>query len=106
MTSSQWLARDTPAIPDLLFDVGAAFLRQPSFALEHFEHGKLVRRKRVALDRLQMGSLGEPPVRSGGSGRTDISVCSAHGSTLPQFIPACYRRAQSTDAIEDAHSRL
>jgi len=81
-----------PAVPDLPFDVGAAVLRRPPFALEHFEHGKLVGRKRVALDRLQMGSLGESPVLSGGSGRAGIPAFFGHGSILPQFVPVRCRR--------------
>ena len=82
---------DALAVPDLPYDVGAAIFGRPSLALEHLEHGKFVGSKRVTLNLLQVGGLGEAPARGGSSGRIGISVRYGHGSRLPQSLRRRYQ---------------
>ena len=66
--------------------MGAAPLGRPPLALEHLEHGDLLRRQRIALDRLQMRGLRQPIVRGGHVTGSRIMLHLGHGATVSRCV--------------------
>ena len=86
---------DAPAAPELPFDVRAAILGWPPLTLEHLEHGKLVGRKGVSLDRLQVGGFRQPPVHGDIPSAANITLRPGHVPNLSQRVPAGDRNVRS-----------
>ena len=82
-----------PAVPELTFDIRATILGSPTLAFEHAEHGQLVRRQGIPLNRLEVRRLGKQSVRVKASAGYGIALSSSHGPKLAQFGPSHHRNA-------------